>query len=345
MKTKHLWLLILALTGTACHPENIRLATGVSETLYLRNDGASMRVLIEGNTASKTFLLWVHGGPGTSSFFYNTDYISKHLEDQFAVVYVDQRNAGSSQGNINKDHLHLEQMTEDLLQTVQLIKGRYGAESSIFIIGHSFGGLLSASFMTQYQTEVNGWIVTGGSHNYPLNNILSRDMLIEIGAAELAAARNEAAWEEIVSFCLGLDDQISHAQADQLNGYAYDAEGLIDGIEPFDEVQALRRYAIQDKWAIASTFMNHRYASQALFNEQLATMEFSSTLAQVSLPTLLLYGAFDFICPSTLGQDIYDRIGSPEKTLSISENCGHSPMLQDPAWFYQQIKTFMEAHR
>ena len=90
---------ILFFVLTSCQKEKITIGTNVSETFYLDNNGASMRLLVEGNTASKTFLIFVHGGPGSSSYFYNTDYISQNIENKYAVVYWDQRNAGGSQGN------------------------------------------------------------------------------------------------------------------------------------------------------------------------------------------------------------------------------------------------------
>ena len=112
-----------------CQREKITIGENVTETFYLDNNGASMRILVEGNTSSHTFLIIVHGGPGTSSFIYNTEYIKQNIENKYAVVYWDQRNAGASQGNSNGDHLNLPQMTEDLKKVIQLVKIRYGQDS------------------------------------------------------------------------------------------------------------------------------------------------------------------------------------------------------------------------
>src|SRR5690554_1828223 len=99
------FIIILSAVLCSCQKEQIEIGTDVSETFYVENQGASMRVLVEGNTASKTILLFVHGGPGSSAYFYNTDYISNHIEDKYAVAYWDQRNAGASQGNNNANRL------------------------------------------------------------------------------------------------------------------------------------------------------------------------------------------------------------------------------------------------
>ena len=130
-------IIVLAFTVlvlTSCQKEKITIGTNVSETFYLDNAGASMRLLVEGNTLSRTFLIFVHGGPGSSSYFYNTDYISQNIEDKYAVVYWDQRNAGASQGNSNGNNLNLPQMTDDLKKVIQVLKSRYGQNIGVFIL-------------------------------------------------------------------------------------------------------------------------------------------------------------------------------------------------------------------
>lgn len=338
-------ILILLFLGS-CQKETITISHKASETIYLDNANASMRILIEGNTASNTFLIMVHGGPGTSSYLYNTDYISKHLEDQYAVVYWDHRNAGGSQGSTNSSSLKLTQMTEDLKQVIQVIQHRY-KESSIFLLGHSFGGLLSSSFITKdnYQSMIKGWIVTGGSHNYPLNNQLTKDMLLSFGHQAITAGEHVDKWTEIVDYCHQLPSEMSHEQADQLNSYADDAEGLFEQLEPLNLLGRITQYGIKDQWPIFSMIFNSNYSSKAPFNADLATLEFSSKLHKVHTPTLLLYGKYDFICPPTLGQDIYDNISSQHKKIVISNNSGHAPMFQDKAWFCQEVNSFIAQYR
>lgn len=347
MKLSIFLLIICSLSLLACQQEKIIIGTNVSETVYLDNNGASMRMLIEGNTNSKTFLLFVHGGPGTSAFFYNTDYISQHLENKYALVYWDHRNSGASQGNTNQKHLNLAQMTEDLKKVIQVIKYRYGNNSSIFIAGHSFGGLLVSSFMTtkNYQQMVNGWIVTGGSHNYPLNNILTRDRLIEIGEEEYQQKRNLNKWKEIIDYCKTLPDRMTLEQANRLNTYATDAEGLMHGITTFGAMQFIKKYGIKDKWPITSIFLNHNYSQGADFNHDLANTEFSSLLPKVTQPTLLIFGQYDFICPPALGEDIYKQVNTINKKIVISNVSGHSVMFQDEALFCKEVSTFIDSYK
>ena len=121
MKPFLLFILSLVLLSS-CQKESITIELNVSETFYVENNGASMHVLVEGNTESKTFLVFVHGGPGTPCLGYNTKYISENIENRYATVYWDQRNAGASQGNSNGDKLNLNQMTDDSRKLILVLK-------------------------------------------------------------------------------------------------------------------------------------------------------------------------------------------------------------------------------
>ena len=332
---------------TSCQKEKITIGTNVSETFYLDNNGASMRLLVEGNTSSNTFLIFVHGGPGSSSYFYNTDYITQNIEDKYAVVYWDQRNAGASQGNSNGDNLNLPQMTEDLGKVIQLIKYRYGKGSGIFILGHSFGGLLTASFMTtgNNQSMVKGWIFADGSHNYPLNDTLTRQMLMTVGQQQIALNRNVSSWETIVKYCYAHTGDFTFEESVQLCEYGEVAETYFEGVKEIDLTTLIDDDPIKSDWPVTSILFNLNYSTNAAFNRDLAKTEFSSRLGVITTPTLLLYGKYDFICPGGLEEDVFNRIGTKDKRIAISPVSGHNIMLQDESFFCREVNEFIEGHK
>jgi pimeloyl-ACP methyl ester carboxylesterase len=332
----------------SCQKEEITIGTSVSETFYLDNNGASMRVLVEGNTSSQTFLIFVHGGPGASSFLYHTDYISQNIEDKYALVYWDERNAGASQGNLNGDELNLAQMTNDLKKLVQVIKSRYSQNSRIFILGHSFGGLLTASFMTteNNQSLVKGWICVDGSQNYPLNDSLTRDMLLTIGQQQISVNKNNDKWEPIIQYCIAHSDHFTYDESYQLNSYAEKAETYMDEVKTKVNYIALaEENAIKYNWPVTSILLNMKYSANASFNQELVKTEFSSKLYTITTPTLLLYGQYDFICPQGLGDEIYNRINTTDKKMVISPISGHNMMFQDESLFCDEINDFIEQYK
>jgi pimeloyl-ACP methyl ester carboxylesterase len=332
----------------SCQKEEITVGKAVSETFYLDNCEASMRVLVEGNTSGKTFIIFVHGGPGASSYIYHTDYISQNIENKYALVYWDERNAGASQGNSNGDDLNLAQMTNDLKKLVQLIKYRYGQDSRVFILGHSFGGLLTASFMTSEnnQSLVKGWICVDGSHNYSLNDSLTRNMLVTVGQQQIALNKNINRWEPIIQYCKDYTTPLTYDESYQLNSYAEMAETYMDEIKiKVDYVALVKENAIKYDWPVSSILLNMEYSSNASFNYDLAKTEFSSKLGNITTPTLLLYGQYDFICPSGLGDEIYNRINTTDKKMVISPISGHNMMFEDKILFCKEINEFVECYQ
>jgi pimeloyl-ACP methyl ester carboxylesterase len=347
MKRLSAALIFYVFVLTSCQKETITIGPNVSETFYVENMGASMRVLVEGNTTGRVFIVFVHGGPGAGAFMYDTDYLRRNIGDKYAIVYWDERNAGASQGNSNGKDLNLAQMTDDLKKVLHVLKARYGEDSKLFLMGHSFGGLLTSSFMLtgDDQSEISGWIFADASHNYPLNDSLTWQMLFTNGQEQIALNKNRVQWEEIVAYCNAHTGNFSYEESKQLEDYAADAETYFDEVPQVDLWALIRKNSIRYNWPLTSMLVNYRYSSKAGFNRELMKTVFSSSLNKVYVPVLILYGGYDFICPKELGYDFFNRIGSADKKIVISPVSGHSIMLQDEVLFCDEVNKFVEAHR
>ena len=340
-------MLIMVLLFPGCQKEKITFSDNASEVFFVENAGAAMRVMVQGNTASKTFILIIHGGPGVGAYFYDTKYIRQNIGDKFALVYWDQRNAGASQGTNNGGNLHLDQMVEDLKKVIEVLKFRYGSDMSLFLMGHSFGGLIAADFVSRsdYQNMIQGLINVDGSHNYPLNDTLTREKMLSVGQYEVSQNRNIDKWQPIINYCLVHKGNFSFEESQQLETYSADAEDLMDSVIHVNYVKKVLEYAVTDKYPLSAMLSNLLYSEDSNFNKELAVTQFSSTLYKVKIPVLLLWGKYDFTCPSALGEDFYNRISSTDKKMVISPVSGHVMFLRDKEFFCEQIDAFVEAHR
>ena len=337
----------LFLLFIGCQKESILISTKASEVFYVENQGASTRVFVAGNPASHIFIMIIHGGPGVSSYFYDTKYISRHLGDKYAMVYWDQRNAGASQGTSNGKVLHLGIMVEDLKKVIEVLKFRYGQNISLYLVGHSFGGLIAADFVTTpgYQEMIKGLIDVDGSHNYPLNDTLTREMLLSYGKREISLRRKVYQWVPIINYCLAHQGNFSEDESMQLEKYAGDAENLIDSVKKVNITSFILRYAITDEYPLTSILSNLLYSEDSNFNKELAVTQFSSLLNTVTIPVLVLWGKYDFVCPIQIGEDFYNRINSTNKRFVISPVSGHNMILQDKKLFCDEIDMFVSKNR
>ena len=341
VRMAYIFSLLLLFAG--CEKEKITLSEDASDVFYVKNDGSSMRVLVEGNTLSKVFVLIVHGGPGESSFVYQTDYIRNNLEDKITMVYWDQRNAGASQGNLNGDELHLDQMIDDLKKVIEVLKYRYGQDISIYLLGHSFGGLITTGFVTrpEYQNMIRGLINMDASHDYPLNDKLTRDMLLSVGAVQVAQNKNIDEWNDIIRYCLLHPGHTTIHESLDLEHYATKAEDYIDSVRQVNIPNLILEKAIPEKYPLTSILVNLLYSQNSALIKEISTVQFSPVLNKITLPVLLLWGKYDFICPLTLGEDFLNHISSSEKKIVVSPVSGHNLFLQDEKLFCDEVFNFV----
>jgi pimeloyl-ACP methyl ester carboxylesterase len=345
MRVMSIFIVFLIFSG--CQKEKISFSENVSEVFYVENAGASMRVLVDGNTLSNTYILIIHGGPGAGAYLYDTKYIKQNLGNKYAMVYWDQRNAGASQGTSNGGNLHLDQMVDDLKKVIQVLRFRYGQNIGIFLVGHSFGGMIAADFVTKpdLQSMIKGLINVDGSHNYPLNDTLTREMLLSTGQSEVSLNRNTENWDPIISYCKAHKGNFSFEESQQLESYGVKAEKYMDSVVTYSILYEVLKYAISNDYPVTAMASNLIFSEDSNFNNEIAVTAFSNSLSNVTIPVLLLWGKYDFVCPPSLGKDFFDRIRSTDKKMVISPISGHNMIFQDKKLFCDEVNLFVSKYR
>jgi pimeloyl-ACP methyl ester carboxylesterase len=301
-----------------------------------------MFTLVKGNTSSKIFLLIVHGGPGDSGLAYSEDYIRSTIEPNYAVVYCDQRDAASSQGGDNRKNLTLENMVDDYKSLIAVLKLRYGSDIEIFMMAHSFGGLVSAAFMTanDNQSLVKGWIYVDGAFDYPLNDSLTRVRLLAEGDRQISLGKHVDDWKTIVNYCNEHTGMFTFKESMKLNQYAWKGQSYMDEIHISEAGFLLFSDGPENRMPLTAYIFNS--LANGKFSKSILNASYTNQLNKVTLPVLIIYGKYDMVCPKELGEELYRLVGSTDKELVISEVSSHSPMMQDREFFYDKVIEFIE---
>jgi pimeloyl-ACP methyl ester carboxylesterase len=330
-------ILSLPLPFTACKKQFTGLSVHANEIFWVTNNGADMPVRVMGNTSSKVIILIIHGGPGDGSFDYE-DARTERLREKYAVAFWDQRNSGASAGNNNLRTLGLSQMINDLEVVVKVLKVRYeGAD--IFLCAHSFGGLLSAGYLVKgsNQGTVKGWIDIDGAHDYRLTNALSRKMLIDTAQSEIFKNHYILEWQLILDYCASHDPLSSYKVSSQVETYAHQAEYYM-GIQ-----QNYSLSLAEDPIDELANYYNLNYSSAGIdFLESLESLSYSDQLYKIEIPTLLLWGQFDFVVPPPVGENAMAYLGSSYKKMVLCPHSGHHPMETDTDLVEDEIINFIE---
>ena len=335
---------LFGLLLAGCQKETIRIGTEAQDYFYLENQGAKMPVLVEGNTASGVLVVWVHGGPGgTAIGFQNDEYSTKYLESAYGLVYWDQRAAGNSQDS-HAPPLALGQYADDLKKLVQLLRYRYGSQTKIFLLSHSWGGLVAPAFLTEgtNQQLVSGWINVAGAHNYALNDSLTRAYLLQFGADQIAQGIHTTEWQGIIDYALPHVPNGDLSVSRGLNSRASEAEGYIADIqtEPGGGIGQLftqKKTAFSLFWFLSN--VGSTYFST--LNTDVLHTEYSSKLPKLTLPILCITGKYDFTVPRGLADEVMAKASSARKKLLILPHSGHICMSNEPVPFYAAVVDFI----
>ncbi|MGL4630432.1 MAG: alpha/beta fold hydrolase [Leadbetterella sp.] len=336
-------VIILLCTLIACQTEKISLDTNADDFFYLQENGNSMPIQVHGNIASNKIVLIIHGGPGDNSIGYRDTYVTTNVEKEFAIAYWDQRLAGSSQGNSTSTDIKL--YKKDLKKVVQLLLSRYGSDKRVYVMGHSWGGLITPYFLEENNNQdlVKGWIQVDGAHNYFMNDSLTKEMLLEYSKKEIALGKNQAKWQEIMDYCNAHAFNESIAVADQLNIYAGTGASLLDYIQKSTPTTLIQD-ATANNVSASSYLINSKITTRKKLSNQAYSLTVSQGLYKIKIPTLLLWGKYDFVCPVGLANDIKNNIGSSDVTEKIFAKSAHSPMFNEPKEFWDAVITWVDIH-
>ncbi len=133
------------------------IATGTDNTIpdtvttdttipYVEIDGVVFHAETFGNPNDPVVVV-VHGGPGGDYGY----LLNLHqLEDDYFVVFYDQRGAGLSP-RVAASELTLQSSIDDLHRIVT----HYGNGEAVSLVGHSWGGMLAAGYIGQYPEFVD----------------------------------------------------------------------------------------------------------------------------------------------------------------------------------------------
>lgn len=324
----------------------------LNDIFYVRYSGADMPVYVYGNASSNVFLLFIHGGPGDNGLQYREGLASENLEKDYAVVYYDQRGQGLSEGKFEQEDVTISLMSDDLHAVISTIIKKYGNDISIFLLGHSWGGELGTDYLLKnnYPSNVRGWVEIDGAHDVPKINVEVAKMLIEVGSQQICISNNVDKWQEIILWVNQLDtNHISIEQGRDLNRKARIAEQILidDGFVVAPDKRTFRDLTIlYDQNIITSIFSgNHTYINNEGFYSEIELASYTNQLQNINLPSLFLWGKYDFIVPVALGYDAYNLVSAQYKNIIIFEQSGHIPMKNQPYEFVDAISNFVESHK
>jgi pimeloyl-ACP methyl ester carboxylesterase len=349
-KSKIIFYLLLIMLSVSCKKEQFTISANADDFFFLRNKGADLPVWVKGNTASKTMIVYLHGGPGGGAlgelYLLNSEFV-KTITNKYAMVFFDQRGSGSSQGNFGKDLMNEEQFVEDLDKLIILLKSKYGPDMNIFLYGVSWGGYLGTAYLVtgDNQHKIRGFINDSGNHNELYAANYGKKMLEYYAQQQISLDKNVDDWTGIQDWCRKTDTITELTEFAQAFDYFGKAKKLMaDSIESsihFDS-HANFRMTFFSPYSASSSYFN------SLFNSFVADhfkiLNLSEKLHTIVIPVFLARGKYDFSVPPEIMDEAYEKISSPVKQKVTFKKSGHAVWSCEMEKFTELFDAFIKAN-
>ncbi len=333
----------LLLFFSACEKDN--LSDTLSDVLYVRYKDAEMPSYIYGNGSNKIFLIILNGGPGGKGIEYRIGGI-KDLEEKYAVVYMDQRGSGMSSGNYTTDELTPELMAEDVLALVKVLKYKYGDDIKLFLLGHSWGGTLGTQVLLQDQSPFKGWIEVDGGHN--LVDMFD-DQIVrfnEVADEQIDADNHVDYWSNLKSTVNNIKNEgYSDENMSKLNDMGHSSEDILTGDGVLADTSRLNinllNYFYEESFIISG--INSLVVNTSLISIW-TTLDYTERLKNITIPSMVMWGEYDLVIPCNMGEEAYSHLGSAEKSFVMFHASAHSPMVNEPEKFRDELEKFIDKY-
>ena len=302
------------------------LPTGLSEKLFVDVNGVPQGMFIQSTDVTHPVLLYLHGGLPE---YFLTERYTTGLEDDFTVVWWEQRGAGLSYSpQTPPETLTLEQLIADTVSVTNYLRERFGKEQ-IYLMGHSGGSFIGLQAAARVPHLYAAYIGVAQMVNARKSEKLAYDYLLDrarVNRDTRMARRLEAAPVTITApppqGYLRVRDKAMHRYG---VGTTRDMNSVLTGIV----WPSLRspQYTLREKIRL---WRGKLSSGVSVLWEQMLATDLTREVTELALPLYLFHGVYDYTCSYPLAREYFAGVNAPLKGFYTFERSAHSPIFEEP---------------
>jgi proline-specific peptidase len=252
-------------------------------------------------------VITLHGGPGLGDHRGHKQHVAEVLRKEFSVIVFDQRGNGQSEGRGPFTH---EQFAHD----VDGLRRHLGLDKAI-IMGVSYGGFIALEYAVRYPEHISALV--------PFDTAASGRF-------------DEVAKENALKANLpGVDPDGLRRLFEGRTYSNEDFKQLYGALLPLYKVNYDPEEGRKRLDAITFRYETHN----ACFSENLPKYNLVPELGNIRVPTWVAVGRHDWITPVEASQEV--ARGIPDAELTIFENSGHGPHMEERDAFFTAFRAFV----
>ncbi len=302
-------------------------AGGVEGRYARAADGVRIWYEVKGDRPGPP-IVCIAGGPGAP---HNGFHITHdRLGDVARVVYLDNRGRGRSEPGIGPRPYTIENDVAD----VEAVRRALGA-GTIIVYGRSYGGLVAQAYALAHPARVEALVLSNtldGARAWqeenlePMHGFLQRQYPERWARILALRARGFVSSEDSLALLFTPLGELYHYDLANDSTYRSRLRDVREADVAGHSRAVYRAMLGQDpEWTIDGT---------------LAGVEFLPRLGALRMPTLVIAGRYDRICPPSAAARIAAAV--PGARLVVFERSGHRPEMEEADRWFATMRDFVE---
>jgi pimeloyl-ACP methyl ester carboxylesterase len=303
-----------------------QVPNSISEKIYVTINGVEQGMFIKSRNAAHPVLLYVHGG---MPFYFLTQNHPTSLEDDFTMVWWDQRGAGLSYGAaIPPEANAVELLISDTLEVTNYLRRRFGQEK-IYLLGHSGGTFIGIQAAARAPELYHAYIGVAQM----TNQLKSEKLAYEYMLKQFKANGNEDMVQKLEASPVTMADGVPEAYLALRDmgmhslgiGTMREMKSVISGI--FLPSLTFREYALSDK---INLWRGKIRTGVSVVWDEIMKTDLIRHVPALEIPVYFLEGRYDYTCSYALAKDYFLKLRAPVKGFYTFEQSAHSPIFEEP---------------
>jgi proline iminopeptidase len=283
-------ILFISLVFSGCVSSSHDNQLKIGEQTIATSDSVHLAIKIAGKGP---VCLYIHGGPGQ-------DYLSfeqmggSSLEKKLTMVYLDQRGSGHSQ---NAKDYNLNRLVDDIEET----RKQLGVDK-IYLLSHSFGGVLAVNYAKKYPQHLYGLILTNSTLHFFNNSSLRGQIRYAYQLLHKDTTITSDDTKVLLHQNMIVRKQLSKAQL----GYKLLADSVTT-IEKMDSLESSYKRTSDFGYAVIAHLIDSTKQNQ--YPEY--WKDYAPISSQIHVPVLVITGTRDY----AIGPDHYKTFRFPDQQV------------------------------
>lgn len=303
-----------------------KLKNSISGKIFLDINGSKQGMFIKGKNLDNPIILYLHGGMPD---YFLTEKYPTQLEDNFTIVWWEQRNCGISYNSQSaRNKTTIEQLVDDTFVLTKYLLKRFNKQK-IYLMGHSGGTFLGVYVIDNAPELYQAYIGIAQMSDQLLSEKLAYDYMLN----KYREMNNQKMIQQFEGYNFNdkrnIPEEYLMIRDNAMHELGIGTMRIMRNVvtDLFLPSLFFSEYSITEKY--------HLWAgkSKSGISQNWTTMSQTNLIEtnnNFKVPIYFFHGLYDYTCSYELAKKYFDKIKAPIKGFYTFDQSAHSPLFEEP---------------